>query len=138
SGTTAAVAHKMGRRYIGVEQMDYVSSVTVPRLQKVIAGEQGGISKAQEWEGGGSFVYVEIAEQGEKLMRELQDATTSDEVQGVLDRATERGLLRPSVLPEQLAASSSESEQLSLDAQKWTVAELIDKNRLYINASDVE
>ncbi|MBP2383275.1 DNA methyltransferase [Brachybacterium sacelli] len=138
SGTTAAVAHKMGRRYIGVEQMDYVSSVTVPRLQKVIAGEQGGVSKTQEWEGGGSFVYVELAEQGEKLMRELQDATTSDEVQVVLDRATERGLLRPSVLPEQLATSSSEFEQLSLDDQKRTVADLIDKNRLYINASDVE
>ena len=47
SGTTAAVAHKMGRRYIGVEQMDYISSVTIPRLQKVIDGEQGGVSKAQ-------------------------------------------------------------------------------------------
>lgn len=138
SGTTAAVAHKMGRRYIGVEQMDYVSSVTVPRLQKVIEGEQGGVSKAQEWEGGGSFVYVELAEQGEELMRELQDATTSYEVQVVLDRATERGLLRGSVLPEQLTASSSEFDQLPLDDKKRTVAELIDKNRLYINASDVE
>ncbi|UYZ58172.1 site-specific DNA-methyltransferase [Hymenobacter latericus] len=53
SGTTAAVAHKMGRRYIAIEQMDYVNTVTVPRLQKVIAGEQGGISKAQNWTGGG-------------------------------------------------------------------------------------
>lgn len=138
SGTTAAVAHKMGRRYIGVEQMDYVSSVTIPRLQEVIAGEQRGVSKAQEWEGGGSFVYVELAEQGEKLMCDLQDATTSDEVQGVLDRATERGLLRPSVLPDQLVASSSEFEELPLDDQRRAVAELIDKNRLYVNASDVE
>ena len=62
SGTTATTAHKMGRRYIGVEQMDYVETVTVPRLQKVIVGEQGGISKAQGWHGGGSFVYVELAE----------------------------------------------------------------------------
>ncbi|WP_279106780.1 DNA methyltransferase [Mobiluncus curtisii] len=138
SGTTAAVAHKMGRRYIGVEQMDYVSTVTIPRLQKVIAGEQGGVSKAQEWKGGGSFVYVELAEQSEKLMHELQDAKTTDEVQGVLDRATERGLLRPSVLPDQLTSSVSEFEQLSLDDQKRAVAELIDKNRLYVNASDVE
>lgn len=138
SGTTAAVAHKMGRRYIGVEQMDYVSSVTIPRLQQVIAGEQGGVSKAQEWKGGGSFVYVELAEQSEKLMRELQDAATTDEVQGVLDQATERGLLRPSVLPDQLADSALEFAQLSLDEQKRAVAELIDKNRLYINASDAE
>jgi adenine-specific DNA-methyltransferase len=138
SGTTAAVAQKMGRRYIGVEQMDYVSSVTIPRLQKVIAGEQGGVSKAQEWKGGGSFVYVELAEQGEKLMGELQDAATADEVQGLLDRATDRGLLRPSILPDQLAESALEFAYLSLDEQKRAVAELIDKNRLYVNASDVE
>lgn len=138
SGTTAAVAHKMGRRYIGVEQMDYVSSVTVPRLQKVIDGEQGGVSKAQDWQGGGSFVYVELAEQGEKLMSELQNAMATNEVQGVLDRATESGLLRPSVLPDQLETSRSEFEQLPLEEQKKIVAELVDKNRLYVNASEVE
>ncbi|MDR4840093.1 site-specific DNA-methyltransferase, partial [Klebsiella quasipneumoniae] len=53
SGTTAAVAHKMGRRYIGIEQMDYINEITVPRLQKVIDGEQGGISKDVDWQGGG-------------------------------------------------------------------------------------
>ena len=57
SGTTAAVAHKMGRQYIGIEQMDYIESVSVARLQKVIEGEQGGISKAANWKGGGNFVY---------------------------------------------------------------------------------
>lgn len=138
SGTTAAVAHKMGRRYIGVEQMDYISSVTIPRLQKVIDGEQGGISKAQEWKGGGSFVYVELAEQSEQLMIELRDATTTDEVQRVLDRATEHGLLRPSVLPDTLATSVSEFAELSFHDQKRTIAELVDKNRLYVNASEVE
>ncbi|HAT1138196.1 TPA: site-specific DNA-methyltransferase [Corynebacterium striatum] len=138
SGTTAAVAHKMGRRYIGVEQMDYISSVTIPRLQKVIEGEQGGVSQAQEWKGGDSFVYFELAEQGEQLMSELQDATTTDEVQAVLDQATERGLLRPSVLPDEIAASASNFAELSFDDQKMTVAELVDKNRLYVNASEVE
>lgn len=137
SGTTAAVAHKMKRRYIGVEQMDYISSVTIPRLQKVIAGEQGGVSTAQEWEGGGSFVYVELAERGEQLLKELEDATNPAEIQDVLNQATERGLLQPSVLPDQLVASSSEFEQLSLNDRKRAVAELIDKNRLYINASDI-
>ncbi|MCV5433666.1 site-specific DNA-methyltransferase, partial [Escherichia coli] len=62
SGTTAAVAHKMGRRYIGIEQMDYINDITVPRLQKVIGGEQGGISKDINWQGGGSFVYAELME----------------------------------------------------------------------------
>lgn len=52
SGTTLAVAHKMKRRYIGIEQMDYIESITKERLKKVIDGEQGGISKACEWNGG--------------------------------------------------------------------------------------
>lgn len=138
SGTTAAVAHKMGRRYIGIEQLDYGTNNPVVRLCKVIDGDKSGVSKSVGWTGGGSFVYVELAEQSEKLMRDLQNAATTDEVQGVLDRATERGLLRPSVLPDQLAASSSDFEQLSLDDQKRVVAELIDKNRLYMNASDAE
>ena len=60
SGTTCAVAHKMNRRYIGIEQMDYIETITVERMKKVIEGEQGGISKAVEWKGGGSFVYAEL------------------------------------------------------------------------------
>ena len=60
SGTTAAVAHKMGRKYIGIEQMDYIDTIAVERLKKVIDGEQGGISKAVGWQGGGSFVRLDI------------------------------------------------------------------------------
>lgn len=138
SGTTAAVAHKMGRRYIGIEQLDYGHNSPLVRLHKVIDGDKSGISKSVAWKGGGSFIYVELAEQGEQLMSELQDAATKDEINSVLTRATERGLLRPSVLPSQLMSSDSEFEQLSLDDQKQVVAELIDKNRLYVNASDVE
>ena len=53
SGTTAAVAHKMGRQYIGIEQMDYAEEIPVERLKKVIAGEEGGISETVSWQGGG-------------------------------------------------------------------------------------
>jgi len=62
SGTTCAVAHKMGRRYIGIEQMDYIEDIAVERMKKVIDGEQGGISKSVEWKGGGSFIYAELKE----------------------------------------------------------------------------
>ena len=77
SGTTAAVAHKMGRRYIGVEQMDYIENVTVERMKKVIEGEQGGISKKVNWQGGGSFVYCELLENGNSLIKMIQSATES-------------------------------------------------------------
>ncbi|BAM15105.1 conserved hypothetical protein [Helicobacter cinaedi PAGU611] len=60
SGTTLAVAMKMNRRWIGIEQMDYIESITKERLKKVVAGEQGGISKAVNWQGGGSFIYCKL------------------------------------------------------------------------------
>jgi adenine-specific DNA-methyltransferase len=62
SGTTAAVAHKMHRCYIGIEIGEHAKSHVVPRLKKVIEGEQGGISKAVNWQGGGSFRFCELGE----------------------------------------------------------------------------
>ena len=62
SGTTAAVAQKMGRRWIGVEMGDHVYTHCIPRLKKVIDGEdQGGITKAVNWQGGGGFKFYELA-----------------------------------------------------------------------------
>ena len=74
SGTTAAVAHKLNRQYIGIEQMEYVSTLVIPRLQKVIEGEQGGISKLVDWQGGGSFVYCELLEDAQSLISEILEA----------------------------------------------------------------
>ncbi len=62
SGTTCAVAHKINRRYIGIEQMDYIEDISVKRLKKVINGEQGGVSKDVNWKGGGSFIFAELKE----------------------------------------------------------------------------
>jgi len=62
SGTTAAVAHKMGRRWIGVEMGDHAVSHCAPRLTKVIDGEQGGISEAASWHGGGGFSFYRLGE----------------------------------------------------------------------------
>lgn len=62
SGTTAAVAHKMGRRYIGIEMGEHAETHCLPRLRKVIEGEQGGISKAVEWQGGGGFRFYSLGE----------------------------------------------------------------------------
>jgi len=61
SGTTAAVAHKMGRRYIGIELGEHAKTHCYPRLKMVADGEQGGISKAVNWQGGGGFRFYELA-----------------------------------------------------------------------------
>jgi adenine-specific DNA-methyltransferase len=60
SGTTAAVAHKMGRRYIGIEMGEHAASHCAPRLNKVIDGEQGGISESVGWQGGGGFRFYRL------------------------------------------------------------------------------
>ena len=69
SGTTAAVAQKMKRQYIGIEMGDHAVTHVVPRLKNVIDGEQGGISKAEKWEGGGGFRFYRL---GEQLFDEFQ------------------------------------------------------------------
>ncbi len=62
SGTTAAVAHKMGRRYIGIEMGEHAVTHCLPRLQKVVEGEQGGISEAVGWQGGGGFRFFKLGQ----------------------------------------------------------------------------
>lgn len=62
SGTTAAVAHKMGRKYIGVEMGEHAQTHCIPRLQKVIDGEQGGVSQMLNWQGGGGFSFYTLGE----------------------------------------------------------------------------
>ena len=74
SGTTAAVAHKMGRHWIGIEMGEHAATHCLPRLQKVIDGEQGGISKAVNWLGGGGFRFLTL---GNAIFDELGRIDTS-------------------------------------------------------------
>ncbi|MDG1153338.1 MAG: site-specific DNA-methyltransferase, partial [Alphaproteobacteria bacterium] len=67
SGTTCAVAHKMGRKYIGIEMGNHAKTHCVPRLEKVISGEAGGISKDINWTGGGGFKFYTL---GDKVFDE--------------------------------------------------------------------
>ncbi|BBU47514.1 DNA methyltransferase [Mycoplasmopsis felis] len=103
SGTTAAVAHKMNRRYIGIEQMDYIEDIAVQRLKKVIDGEQGGISKSVNWNGGRSFVYFELLENANNLISLIQN-TNEDNIsniknliysdQRIIPFLTKKGIIR--------------------------------------------
>lgn len=74
SGTTAAVAHKMGRRYIGIEMGEHAKTHCVPRMKKVIDGEQGGISTTVDWQGGGGFRFYEL---GDAIFDEDGHVTTN-------------------------------------------------------------
>ncbi|MEK6236692.1 MAG: DNA methyltransferase, partial [Planctomycetales bacterium] len=73
SGTTAATAHKMGRKWIGVEAGDHCETIVWPRLKRVLAGESSGISKAVDWSGGGMFQYLRL-ESYEDALNSLAEA----------------------------------------------------------------
>ena len=79
SGTTAAVAHKMRRRYVGIEMGNHARSHCVLRMQKVVEGEQGGISADAGWEGGGGFRFCTLGEaafdQNGRISAEVRFAT---------------------------------------------------------------
>lgn len=142
SGTTAAVAHKMGRRYIGIEQMDYIEDITVARLQKVLDGEQGGISQEVGWTGGGSFVYCELLENSAQLIRKIQQATVNT-IYKVKEEIYSDYRIVPYLTKEELKAADqeflafrSEGEE-GLNKQKELLIRIVDKNKLYVNYSDI-
>ncbi|EJN4358638.1 site-specific DNA-methyltransferase [Escherichia coli] len=147
SGTTAAVAHKMGRRYIGIEQMNYINDITVPRLQKVIAGEQGGISKDVGWQGGGSFVYAELMEMNSYFVHEIQKAQSTEELEKLFVVMKTEAHLNYQVALENVLSAEYEVDgifrkvafcELELHEQKKLLIEILDKNQLYVNASDMD
>ncbi|MCY7007942.1 site-specific DNA-methyltransferase [Fusobacterium simiae] len=137
SGTTCAVAHKMGRRYIGIEQMDYIENITVERMKKVIEGEQGGISKAVNWQGGGSFVYCELKEDANTLLRMIEEATEKN-ITSIKEKIYKDDRIIPYLTSEELEKVNKDFENLELKDKKKVLMELIDKNKLYVNYSDME
>ena len=136
SGTTQAVAHKMNRQYIGIEQMDYIETVSVERLKKVIAGEQGGISKDVEWQDGGSFVYCELKNDAQDFLNKVKNALSSEELVELLDQVKKSSFLSYRVEAKKL--HKEEFTKLSLFEQKQLLVELIDHNNLYVNYCDID
>ncbi|MBA5849709.1 site-specific DNA-methyltransferase [Clostridium sp. cel8] len=137
SGTTQAVALKAGRRFIGLEQMDYINTVSIPRLQKVIEGEQTGVSKNLNWQGGGSFVYCELLENSKELIDEIQNATDAT-ITDIKEKIYRDERIVPYITRDELEAIDVEFEKLTLEEKKMALCALVDKNKLYVNLSDID
>lgn len=138
SGTTAAVAHKMGRRYIGCEQIDNQIELNKKRLFQVIEGEQGGVSKAVGWQGGGSFVYCELAKANDKFADEIEQAETSEQLKDIWGRMKATDYLNYKVDIKEVDANAESFDGLSLEDQKRFLIECLDKNLLYVALSDID
>lgn len=136
SATTQAVAMKMNRQFIGIEQMDYINTVSVPRLQKVMEGEQGGISKDVNWQGGGSFVYAELMEKNQGYLNDLQKAGTIPELMAVYERMKENADIDFRL---DLAEFEKEIGQFTnLDERRRELIRILDKNQLYYNYANID
>lgn len=135
SGTTAAVAHKMNRQYIGIEQMDYIETVSIERLKKVIDGEQGGISQDVAWSGGGSFIYAELMDKNATFIDAVLNSKHPDELKAIFDNLK-------STLDFDFRVDLQEVDQSIWDEdfemQKKILVKIIDKNHLYHNYSEID
>ncbi len=138
TGTTCAVAHKMGRQYIGVEQLDYGKNSAVVRLKNVINGDQTGISKSVGWKGGGDFVYLELMKWNENLVQDIRKAKTKDELKKLWETMKEKAFLSYKVDVKAVDENTKDFEDLSIEDQKRFLLECLDKNHLYVNYSEID
>lgn len=136
SGTTCAVAHKMGRRWIGIEQMDYIENITKERLKKVVEGEQGGISKAVNWQGGGSFVYFELKKYNQDFLDRIMAVNSKGELDEVYNDMAKNAFLKFWFDKNEFEKDEN-FRSLDLDKRKELLIGILDANQLYLNYADM-
>ncbi|MCY4160695.1 MAG: site-specific DNA-methyltransferase [Flavobacteriaceae bacterium] len=135
SGTTSAVAHKIGRRYIGIEQMDYIETIVLQRLQKVIKGEKGGVSVDVSWQGGGNFIYFELAKNTQSIAEEIDNSDDSSALM-IWEKLKEHPHIHYRVQFQK--NTDDQFKNLSLLDKKKVLKDLLDKNMLYIPYSEID
>lgn len=147
SGTTAAVALKMNRRFIGAEQMDYGENDSVKRLRNVIGNynngvvesfDTRGISTTTNWHGGGSFVYCELAKANQRFAEIIKQASTKEELSIIWKQIQETGFLSWKVNPQEIDVNAEDFISLDIEDQKRFLIECLDKNLLYVPYSEID
>lgn len=143
TGTTAAVAHKLKRKWLAIEQLDYISTLTVPRLKNVIDGDQTGVSKSVNWQGGGDFIYCELMQYNGAWIDKIQAAQSSVELVDIWRDMARSSFLNwyansecPEDAVDHFIAVGKEKDGLA--QQKRLLAELLDKNQLYVNLTEID
>ena len=135
TGTTAAVAHKLNRQYIIIEQLEKHIDICVRRIKKVIGGEQSGISKRNNWQGGGSFVYLKLKKYNQAFIEQIASASSATQLLEIWEQMKAKSFLNYNVDLKKQDEHLEEFKTLSLAEQKQHLCELLDKNQLYVNLS---
>jgi adenine-specific DNA-methyltransferase len=139
SGTTVAVAHKLGRQYIGLEQLQSQIDLSLQRIRNVINGDLTGISEDEDvnWQGGGSFVYFELKKYNETFMERIEEAKDTETLLQIWEQMKARSFLNYNVDIKKQDEHIEEFKKLSLKEQKQHLCEILDKNQLYVNLSSL-
>lgn len=142
TGTTLAVAHKMGRQYIGIEQMDYIRKLPESRLKNVVKGDHVGISEDKDvnWKGGGSFIYCELAEWNEKAKKEINKAKNLKELEKMFDKLYRQYFFNYNVKVKEFKEKIIKEEnflKLSIEEQKRMFLKMLDLNQFYVQESEM-
>ncbi len=138
TGTTCSVAQKMNRKYIGIEQLDYINTMTIPRLIDVFTGaDQSGISKKVDWQGGGSFIYLELKKYNQTFIEKIEEAENSETLLQIWEEMKEKSFLNYNVDIKKQEQYLEDFKLLSLKEQKQHLCELLNKNQLYVNLSSL-
>ncbi len=136
SGTTASAAQKMNRRWVGIEQMDYIEDVAKERLKKVVSGEQGGISAHVGWQGGGSFVYFELKKYNQEYIDRIMEATNLTELEELYVDMRNNAFLK-FWFDRHAFEKDEDFRKLDLNERKKALADVLDENQLYLNYADM-
>jgi adenine-specific DNA-methyltransferase len=138
SATTCSVAHKLNRQYLGIEQLDYAEEMSVNRLKDTVTGKDIGTLEEVEWRGGGSFVYGELMEFNAAFVSQIEDADSKDALHTIWQRMQENAFLSYKVDPKTINEEKETFDAFSLNEQKQFLVEMLDKNQLYVNYSEIE
>jgi adenine-specific DNA-methyltransferase len=138
SGTTSAIAHKLNVQYLGIEQLDYEDNDTVVRLRNVINGDKTGISKAIGWKGGGDFIYCELMKYNEQFVEKIKKAKNTKMLLKIWEEMKKKSFLNYNVDIKKFNETIDEFKKLLITKQKRTLFDLLNKNQLYINLSEIK
>lgn len=148
TGTTASTSLKLKRKFIGTEQLDYIENLSVKRLNNVIMGDNTGISKEVNWQGGGSFVYAEVMEWNQFYRNKIDQASTKEELAALWEELANNADLNFQLDKEKLTAElvkardeeagSLTFNDLTFEEQQEIFKQALDKNQLYVPYSEIE
>lgn len=139
SGSTGAVSHKLGRQYIGIEQMQSQIDLSKNRVINVINSDITGISKDDDvnWQGGGSFIYFELKKYNQTFIEKIEAAEDSTTLLQIWKEMKTKSFLNYNVDIQKQEKHLEDFKLLSLKDQKQHLCELLDKNQLYVNLSSL-